>query len=110
MMVMMALGISLDPLAELQMGRKMAAKKFARGFPLTPGVKFEEGLEAKDRWAATSVAAKDGSGSDGGFAESESPVVLASMVSATFSTVTSVDGASSEIDRGVSPAYSCMIC
>ena len=28
------LGISLDPLAELQMGRKMAAKTFARGFPL----------------------------------------------------------------------------
>ena len=28
------LGISLDPLAELQMGRKMAAKKIARGFPL----------------------------------------------------------------------------
>ena len=28
------LGISLDPLKELQMGRKMAAKKFARGFPL----------------------------------------------------------------------------
>ena len=27
-------GISLDPLAELQMGRKMAAKNFARGFPL----------------------------------------------------------------------------
>ena len=28
------LGISLDPLTELQMGRKMAAKKFARGFLL----------------------------------------------------------------------------
>ena len=28
------LGISLDPLAELQMERKMAAKNFARGFPL----------------------------------------------------------------------------
>ena len=28
------LGISLDPPEELQMGRKMAAKKFARGFPL----------------------------------------------------------------------------
>ena len=28
------LGISLDPLAELQIGRKMAAKKIARGFPL----------------------------------------------------------------------------
>ena len=28
------LGISLDPLKELQMGRKMAAKSFARGFPL----------------------------------------------------------------------------
>ena len=28
------LGISLDPLTELQMGRKMAAKKIARGFPL----------------------------------------------------------------------------
>ena len=28
------LGISLDPLKELQMGRKMAAKIFARGFPL----------------------------------------------------------------------------
>ena len=27
-------GISLDPLAELQMGRKMAAKNFARGFRL----------------------------------------------------------------------------
>ena len=29
-----SLGISLDPLEELQMGRKMAAKNFARGFPL----------------------------------------------------------------------------
>ena len=29
-----SLGISLDPLTELQMGRKMAAKNFARGFPL----------------------------------------------------------------------------
>ena len=28
------LGISLDPLEELQMGRKMAAKIFARGLPL----------------------------------------------------------------------------
>ena len=42
----------------------------------------------------------DGSGSEGGFAESESPVVLASGMMATFSTVTSVDGASSKIDRG----------
>ena len=27
-------GILLDPLTKLQMGRKMAAKKIARGFPL----------------------------------------------------------------------------
>ena len=38
------LGISLDPLAELQMGRKMAAKKNCKGFPPpTPGAKFEKG-------------------------------------------------------------------
>ena len=46
------LGISLDPLAELQMGRKMAARNFPprKGFPPpTPGAKFEKGLEAIDR-------------------------------------------------------------
>ena len=48
--------------------------------PSHAGGKFEEGLEAKDRLAATSVAAKDGSGSEEGFTESESPVVQASIV------------------------------
>ena len=82
-------------------GAEDGCKKFCKGFPPpTPGAKFKKGLEAIDRCAATSVAAKDGSGSEGGFAESESPVVLASWLLATISSTASVDGASCEIDRG----------
>ena len=82
-------------------GAEDGCKKNCKGFPPpTPGAKFEEGLEAKDRCAATSVAATDGSGSEGGFAESESPVVLASELLATISSTVSTDGASWEIGRG----------
>ena len=48
----------------------------------------------------TSVAATDGSGSEEGFAESESPVVLASELLAMISSTASTDGASWEIGRG----------
>ena len=82
-------------------GAEDGCEKNCKGFPLpTPGAKFGEGLEAIDRWAATSVAATDGSGSEGGFAESESPVVLASDGWTMFSTAVSTDGASWGIGRG----------
>ena len=62
--------------------------------PSHAGAKFKEGLEAIERLAATSVVATDGSGSERGFAELESPVVLVSGVMAMISTAASVDGAS----------------